>query len=385
MGFYIIGFVIALSCSVITIKTLVGYGDYRLITKLIVSAIILTGWFAPLWIGALRKYSQINGDLLSLLNTIGYFLFGAAFILFSVLIVRDIIWFASYGISKIFSSSGDFLALINPKNIVVLHWANLVVAAFVVLISLHAFYEGTKLPCIKEIEIKDAKITEEFNVVLVADLHISRISSASRVAEVVDKINALNADAIILAGDIIDDTFGMEKQLEELRKLSAKHGVFVSLGNHEVYRGYVPAMLAFSNMGFKVMMNKGEKIPDSNVFIAGVPDYGTQKYFPTLAINLDYALKGSEDGEYRLLISHSPKFFDEIENSRIDLQFSGHTHGGQIFPFHILAKRENKYLAGLYVKDDMKIYVSRGTGTWGPPMRLFAPSEITHIKLKPLD
>ena len=97
--------------------------------------------------------------------------------------------------------------------------------------------------------------------------------------------------------------------------------------------------------------------------------------------NFTAAQKGAEKDDYKILLSHSPKI--DLQGNKFDLQLSGHTHGGQIFPFHFLAKHGNKYLAGHYKKDNMDIYVSRGAGYWGPAMRILAPAEITLIKLNP--
>ena len=124
---------------------------------------------------------------------------------------------------------------------------------------------------------------------------------------------------------------------------------------------------------------------DTNIYLAGIPDSHTASMSPMLNVNFYKALKGSKKTQYKVLMSHTPDFVDYLSSRIIDLQLSGHTHGGQIFPFHLLVKKANKYLAGLYDVRGLKLYVSRGVGSWGPPMRLFAPAEITLISLLPED
>ena len=129
-----------------------------------------------------------------------------------------------------------------------------------------------------------------------------------------------------------------------------------------------------------VLPRISEQITGSPLAIASSIARGS----PFFKIDVDRTLENSSDGQYKILLSHTPRFQKEmITKAQYDLQLSGHTHGGQIFPFHLLVKQANKYLAGLYDVNDTKLYLSRGTGYWGPPMRLFAPSEITVIRLKP--
>ena len=112
-------------------------------------------------------------------------------------------------------------------------------------------------------------------------------------------------------------------------------------------------------------------------------DAGSFAFKPELSLNLSPSAPAGQGRPYRILLSHYPQYADYLDEVEVDLQLSGHTHGGQIFPFHFLAWRANKYLAGAYRVKNTDLYVSRGTGYWGPPMRLFAPAEIALIKIKP--
>lgn len=377
MNFLIFTIVIGLSCSLITIRTLVSYSDVRPLFKVLVSFFILVSWFAPALTSLLRKLTFLNGSSYSFLYTLGYALFGFAFILFALLFVRDILWYLGFGISKI-----SALKVIDPKDGIALYKANIVASVIAVVLSLYAFYEGTKIPPFKEVVLHSDKIKQETTFAVITDLHINRAVSAERVRTIVEKTNALNPQAILLVGDIIDDTDNLDEQIAELAKLKAKDGVFMVLGNHEVYRGASVISRKIKEIGFKFLFNEGEEI-SNNIFIAGIPDYLSSAYVSSLTPNIRKTLQNSKDENYKILLSHSPSFIDTLDNGKIDLQLSGHTHGGQIFPFHLGVKRANHYLAGLYDTNGMKLYVSRGSGTWGPQMRLLAPSEVTIIKLEP--
>ena len=379
MSFFIMMMIVAISCSIVSMKTLVGYGELKLWYKITVSSIILLGWFAPVWTRYLRKYPFFNStDYIT--HNVGYFLFGFVFILFSLLIIRDLAWYMSYGIGKIAN-----LKVIDPKNLDVLFKTNVAVIALSLVASFYALYEGVKLPEFKYIDIQNSKVKKELTIAVITDLHINRGTRAESVKAVVDKVNAQNPDVTVLVGDIIDDVPTlMNKQLEELSKLKAPKGVFAVLGNHEIYRDYLLSSIKFKALGFKFLLNAGESLSEHGVYIAGVPDYGVAKSIQSgdLAIDIEKTFKESRNNEYRVLLSHTPTLFDYVTDN-MDIMFSGHTHGGQIFPFHFLVKLQNNYLAGMYEKDGKKLFVSRGAGFWGPPMRLFAPSDVAIVKLRP--
>lgn len=185
----------------------------------------------------------------------------------------------------------------------------------------------------------------------------------------------------MLAGDIIDDEPGRVLETAKLlQKLKTSGGIYFVTGNHEFYAGYEPSVNLLKELGFSFLENSGTAIQDQ-LYIAGIPDLFSA---PSHKLQIDpaAAFQNAAPGQFRLLMSHTPADFGK--NNAFDLEVSGHTHGGQIFPFHIFTKLYNKYLAGLYETDnDAAIYVSRGSGQWGPQMRFLAPAEITILKLVP--
>ena len=180
-------------------------------------------------------------------------------------------------------------------------------------------------------------------------------------------------------GDIIDDSAETITDLVPLlADFKAPLGIYVVDGNHEVYIGTKAAQRAFEQTHLTYLYNDFRQIrPD--VLIAGVPDVQSARI--RRPPQLRQALPKTEG--YTVLMAHTPRMFDMAGNTA-DLQVSGHTHGGQIFPFHVLTWLSNKYLAGLFKAGDRTLYVSRGAGQWGPQMRLLSPSEITMITVLPL-
>lgn len=378
MFFYVAVLIIALACSTITIKTLVGYSSIKLVYKLIISLLILAGWFAPVWLAIVRN--NVSNSLYTLLTNIGYTLFGFLFLLFIILMLRDVVWYGIYGAARLMNLSSWS---INPKNISLLDHANVIVVVTSVLLSSYALYAGLKAPAVKELTITSPKIAEDMRVVQLSDLHITRATPITDIYALVNQINDLQPHAIFMTGDIIDDDVAMiDEHLNALQSLIAPYGVYASNGNHEFYNNLHAWSTKFASLGIKVLFNKGYLLNNSNVFVSGIPDAQAATSHPNFNVNFVKALQGSSPENYKILLSHNPDMIDNITSISYSLQLSGHTHGGQIFPFHLLVKKANKYLAGSYNVNGVHLYVNRGAGTWGPSMRLFAPSEITLISFK---
>ena len=376
--FFIAFFIVAAACSAITIKTLVGYSDIKLVGKALISGVILVGWFAPLIISVLKHATWLPSKVFAVISFGGYTLLGFAFIIFCLLMLRDITWYGVYGIAR-FMGVDNWS--INPKNISVLSYANMIVVVLSFVIGGYALYEGVKIPEVNNITISTSLIGRNLRLVHLSDLHIDRTTPLSRIRKIIDKVESLAPDVILITGDLIDDdSTVLDDKLEVLKGLSAPYGVYVSIGNHELYNGLYPWMYKYEKMGFKVLFNQGETVAHE-IFIAGVPDAHTANFHPNFNINLTRSLEGSQRKQFRILMSHNPEVANSISRYNYQLVLSGHTHGGQIFPFHIFVKKANQYLSGDYKVNDIDLHVSPGAGTWGPSMRLFAPSEIAVIDL----
>lgn len=375
MFFFFAALTIAIACSVITIKTLVGYSDMKPIYKILVSAVIILGWFAFIIMHLVQKFNLLPVGMYAVLAHILYSLMGFVFILFMAILLRDIVWYAIYGIAKLFGAGGWH---IDPKNLSLLNTANTIVVIFSILVSAYALYQGYKLPTIKEAFIYSDKINSNLRIAQISDLHITRATPVIRIQQIVNKVNLLNPDVVVLTGDTIDDNVVLiEEQLKALKELSAPFGVYSVMGNHEFYNDVYASKRVLDSLGLKFLFNGGVDVNKTNVFIAGVPDLNTMSE----RVNLWRTINKSKKNQYKVLLSHTPTIIDSLSDGIVDLVLAGHTHGGQIFPFHFFVKQANQYLAGKYEVNGIDLYVSRGAGTWGPAMRLFAPSDIIMINL----
>lgn len=349
--------------------------DMSFMQKSILFAIFILMGCAPMFVS--YRLENFFGANYPIYRYSVYFIYISCIILFSLTIFRDIIWSASYGLSKIIGN--DIVA--SPLSKLWTIKLNIITIIISLLVSILALHEGTKTPELKNIIIPSEKIKQEQTIAVLSDLHIHRVINPNKIKQIVERTNQQNPDIILLAGDIIDDEVNTVSDITALLKgLKAKNGVYFATGNHEFYAGYKETVDELKNLGFTFLENNGHSL-NEQIYIAGVPDLFSSA---SHGVNIDIkqAFVESKPEQYKLLMSHTPANFGQ--NNNFDLEISGHTHGGQIFPFHIFAKLHNKYLAGLYDLDNQsKIYVSRGSGQWGPQMRFLAPSEITMIKLTP--
>ncbi len=369
MGFFIAMLIVMLACLAITYKTLAGYGHLPIWAKLLILILLIVAWFSPMILHTIRNYKWLDGTAYAVIAKGSYFLMGLAFILFMLLFFRDVIWYIVYYVSH----NSD----LSPDNVRLLHRNNLITVVLALLISLYSVYEANKTPTVKDINITDKRIKENTRLVVASDLHIDRATPLWQIRQIIGEINKQNPDYVLLVGDVIDDVpDNLKGKMEELKKIKAKK-IYLSFGNHEYYNAPIKWMIEFTHMGFEVLHNTGNEIEQTGIYLAGVPDASSA------TVNYKKALFGATDDNYKILMSHSPRTIKDEEN-KFDLQVSGHTHGGQIFPFHFLAKEANGFLAGMYddIENGHKLYITRGAGYWGPPMRLLAPSDITVINLK---
>ena len=368
---FMIAFTVSLMGCCVTIPLYFRYGYHSNHNMLyfIISLIVagMPGFAVPDNIAFLGRHYL-------LVQRICYFIFITAVILFGLTFVRDFIWITCSILSKNVPS---------PLDTKYLHIVNVLTLCLAFVCSVWALIEGNRVPTIKEQIIYSEKIKEPKKIVLLTDLHLSRVVQNDKIQNIVEHVNAQNADALLLVGDIIDDEAKYTKPLLNLLKdLKAKNGIFYVSGNHEFYIGYNDSMKLIHQNNFIPLENNGVEI--DSFYIGGVPDIPSSKRFKK-SVDLEKTFQNASQNTYRILMAHTPVKFSQKPN--IDLIVSGHTHGGQIFPFHLFSWAYNKgYLAGLYQMDkNTKIYVSRGTGQWGPQMRFLAPAEITVLRFLPID
>jgi predicted MPP superfamily phosphohydrolase len=221
-------------------------------------------------------------------------------------------------------------------------------------------------------------------IVQISDVHVGPTIGRAFVEDIVRRVNELEPDVVAITGDLIDGTVEQLGELvAPLGQLRAKHGVFFTTGNHEYYWPTVEGWLAhLGTLGIRVLRNERVRIGGERGFdLAGIDDASAKSYGHGHGADLDKALAGRDPNRAVVLLAHHPKQVADAQRLEVDLQLSGHIHGGQFFPFSVLVWLAEPYFAGLYTLDKTQLYVSRGTGYWGPPMRLGSPAEITVLEL----
>jgi predicted MPP superfamily phosphohydrolase len=213
-------------------------------------------------------------------------------------------------------------------------------------------------------------------------VHVGPTLGREFIEELVARTNAENPDIVAITGDLVD---GSVEQLREhvapLAKLRAKHGVYFVTGNHEYYSGVDEWIGELGRIGVKVLRNERVSLADG-LDLAGVDDHSAKQMRDDHGPDLGRALAGRDTSRALVLLAHQPRAIHEAAKHGVDLQLSGHTHGGQIWPWNFMVRLQQPYVAGLVKHGDTQLYVSSGTGYWGPPMRLGTTPEITKIVLR---
>jgi predicted MPP superfamily phosphohydrolase len=242
---------------------------------------------------------------------------------------------------------------------------------------------------VRRVEVQLARLPrphDGFTLAQLTDLHIGPTIGRRELEAVVETTNALRPDLIAITGDLVD---GSVEQLRSavmpLGQLRARHGVFFVTGNHEYFSGAAQWVEEISRLGIRVLRNERVTIENkgSAFDLAGVDDRSAGRSgVPGHGEDLDRALGGRDRNRVAVLLAHQPRTVQRAAEYGIDLQLSGHTHGGQILPFGLLVRLQQHFLSGLHRVGETQLYVSRGTGFWGPPMRVAAPAEITQLVLR---
>lgn len=232
---------------------------------------------------------------------------------------------------------------------------------------------------VRELEVRLKNLPRELaglRLVQISDVHVGPLLRRDWVGHVVATMKSLKPDLIAITGDLVDGRVAeLQEHVAPLGELEARYGVFFSTGNHEYYSGVREWIAHLPKLGVRPLMNERVEVAPG-LEIAGIED-------PTGAPDLPGTVAGRDPKKALILLAHQPRQFGEAARHGVGLTLSGHTHGGQIWPFSWIVALAQPYLAGLHRKGESQLYVSRGTGFWGPPMRVFAPAEITLIRLQP--
>ena len=224
-----------------------------------------------------------------------------------------------------------------------------------------------------------------FTIVQISDIHVGPTIKQRYVDAIVDAVNRLKPDLIAVTGDIVDGSVAqLSAHTRPLGRLSARYGAYLVTGNHEYYSGADQWIAEFERLGLHVLLNEHVVLDHdgARVLIAGVTDYTAEHFDPSHRSDPAAALAGAPgDVRVRVLLAHQPRTAPAAADAGFTLQLSGHTHGGQFFPWNFFVRLQQPFTAGLARLNNLWVYTSRGTGYWGPPKRLGAPSEITRLRL----
>lgn len=238
------------------------------------------------------------------------------------------------------------------------------ISSLVVATSLSArsMYEARHVK-LERVNIKIRKLKKSYKIVQLSDIHIGGLIDKEFIHDIVQRVNILKPDIVVITGDLVDiNIFHAQETLDELKTLNSTYGTYFIVGNHEYFHNIQEIIEGVKSLGIKVLENEnvyiGEKGEGFN--LAGVYDvfgYRAKKYMP----DINKALKNIQDSP-TLLLAHQPRYIQEVEKD-VDLVLSGHTHGGQLYPFRFLVKLQQPYISGLHQhNDNLQIYVNKGTG-----------------------
>ena len=307
------------------------------------------------------------------LTTMGLF---SSLLVFTVL--RDVVLL----VARVFVAAGEMPVVARITAI-----ATIAMAALATLIGL---FNARRRAAVVDVDVPVANLPPElhgFSIAQISDVHVGPTIKQKYVDAIVEAVNGLDADVIAVTGDVVD---GSVRQLAEhvapLSRLRSRHGTYFVTGNHEYYSGAPAWNDEFRRLGMHVLTNEHVVLMhrDRQIVVAGVTDYSAHHFDPKHRSVPSVALQGAPaSAAVKILLAHQPRSAAAAAAAGFDLQLSGHTHGGQFWPWNHFVRFQQPFTSGLNRLQDLWVYVSRGTGYWGPPKRFGAPSEITRIRLVP--
>jgi predicted MPP superfamily phosphohydrolase len=325
-------------------------------------AFLLAALASPLTMFLKHKY---NTPALELLYSAGYSWMGVILIAGFVFFCSDLAAFA----------------LRRAGQAALLPWLPKASLAALGVIVLWAIYGGIKTPPVREVEVMVKNLPpsmEGFRIAQISDMHVDSELKLRQFSAIVDRINAEKPDLVLVTGDLIDPGITCNGTLrDQAGRIQSRLGLYGSPGNHEYYFGLDKAMACYKAFGITPLRN--EHIDVGDFRLVGLGDIHTEHMTEADVAKI---LARAGGGKFTIVMSHQPVFYKAIAAAGDFLVLSGHTHRGQIFPFNIFTKLFYPYFFGLYHIKDTVFYVTSGNGTWGPPLRWLAPSEIPVLILK---
>jgi predicted MPP superfamily phosphohydrolase len=393
--FFLIFFAMAGSISgYISLRILSRFDIGRMWKIAIAFGILFIIFIPPLNILLGRSGIDYNG--IRFLIGAGYIGFGFLSFVLTFAVFRDLLWLplgiihkmrALVRASALTRKAPDAIDDLSRRGFLVRATSCGIVAAAALSTGV-GVVEACRIPEVKEVTVPILHLPrgfEGFRIVQITDLHVNPTFQRPPVQGVVEVVNHLSAHIVVLTGDLVDGSVDqISNKVAPLKRIKSAYGKFFVTGNHEYYSGVLEWIEELKRLGFTVLLNEHRIITRDRdkMLLAGVTDYrGGGDGLPNHRSDPHKALAGSPPSAIKVLLAHQPKSIFEAAHAGYDFQISGHTHGGQFIPWPLLVALSQPYISGLHKHKDTQIYVSRGTGYWGPPVRVGAPSEITLLRL----
>jgi predicted MPP superfamily phosphohydrolase len=326
---------------------------------------------------SVRLRSMPNRTMADRIAWVGFIVMGFVSSLFVMTLLRDVLLLGVH----LAGSRQQAAALATPSA----RWT----LALTVLSTLLGLLTARR-PRLVEVTVPIANLPRAlhgFSIAQISDLHVGATIKRAFVERIVARVNALDADLIAVTGDLVDGSvLQLSSHTAPLAGLTARHGAFFVTGNHEYYSGERAWTAEIRRLGLTVLKNQHVVLrhDGASLVLAGVTDYTAQHFDPAQGSDPVAALRGAPlDAGAKILLAHQPSSATAAAGAGFDLQISGHTHGGQFWPWNLFVGYFQPFTSGLNRLKTLWVYVSRGTGYWGPPNRFLVPAEITRIRLGP--
>ena len=364
-------------------------GAWLLSAVLVVSALLMPMGFMA------RRFSK--GPVSVVLTWAGLLFMGLFSTLFVLTVLRDALLVLAVGVTALAALASVELGILGPLQT----WSATAVPLLGLAASAWGFWNARRTASVVRVEVPIAGLPAAlhgFTVAQISDIHVGPTIKHGYLQRIVARVNALGVDMVAITGDLVDGRVeDLRQHVAPVSGLTSRHGTFFVTGNHEYYSGAHAWIDELRRLGVHVLMNEhrvlqhdGGHMPDGKatrrsaemLVVAGVADFSAHHFDETHRSDPAAAMAGAPLGAgMRLLLAHQPRSAQAASDAGFHLQLSGHTHGGQFWPWMHFVQYQQPFTAGLSNLKSLWVYTNRGTGYWGPPKRFGVSSEITHLRL----